>query len=99
MVLATLSVQKTGMITLPKKWRDRNPGTTMIAKETPEGLLIKPLIDVEYWEDAKGNFGLHFPSGIDAREFLDMYKKASKRVDAMEAVESKKKKLKRSTKK
>ena len=71
MVYATLSVQKTGMITLPKKWRDQHPTNTMIAEETPQGLLIKPLSDTEYWEDDKGNFGLHFPMGISPAELAD----------------------------
>ena len=28
--------------------------------------------DVEYWEDEKGNFGLRFPRGIDAADFLQL---------------------------
>lgn len=80
MVYATLSVQKTGMITLPKKWRDKHPSSTMIAEETPKGLLIKPLLDVEYWEDDKGNFGLHFPTGIDAGELADRMEVAMKQI-------------------
>lgn len=80
MVYATLSVQKTGMITLPKKWRDRNPSTTMIAEETPEGLLIKPLLDMKYWEDEKGNFGLHFPTGIRAGVLAEQMEAAMQKI-------------------
>jgi bifunctional DNA-binding transcriptional regulator/antitoxin component of YhaV-PrlF toxin-antitoxin module len=71
MIYTTLSVQKTGMITLPKKWRDKNPSTQMVAEERPDGLLIKPLLDMEYWEDERGNFGVHFPMGIRAGELAD----------------------------
>lgn len=84
MVLATLNVQKTGMITLPKKWREKHPTNHMIAEETPEGLLIRPLEDIEYWEDDKGNFGLHFPRGMEMEQFLKTYKKALKTVESEE---------------
>lgn len=77
MVIATLSVQKSGMITLPKKWRDRNPARIVMAEETSEGLLIKPYSDVQYWEDEKGNCGLHFPHGIPAEELAKKLQSAS----------------------
>ena len=27
--------------------------------------------DVQYWENDNGDFGLHFPRGIDAKDFLN----------------------------
>ncbi len=84
MVIATLNVQKTGMITLPKKWRDRYPANIVIAEETPEGLLIKPYSDVEYWEDEKGNCGLHFPHGIPAADLVQKLQHASDMLDIRE---------------
>ncbi len=84
MVLATLSVQKTGMITLPKKWRDRHPATRLIAEETPDGLLIRPVSEIEYYEEADGSFGLRFPLGMDMRRFQKMFRAARRRVEAEE---------------
>lgn len=31
--------------------------------------------DVQYWEDDHGSFGLHFPRGIEAGEFLGLMEK------------------------
>lgn len=31
--------------------------------------------DVQYWEDSRGSFGLHFPRGIEAGEFLGLMEK------------------------
>lgn len=84
MVFATLNVQKTGMITLPKKWRDSHPATILIAEETSRGLLIRPLEEVEYYEEPDGSFGLHFPQPMDMGRFLTMYKKALKKVEESE---------------
>ncbi len=84
MVIATLSVQKSGMITLPKKWRDRNPTKIVMVEEVSEGLLIKPYSDIEYWEDDKGNCGLHFPHGIDAGELAKKLQHASDMLDKEE---------------
>lgn len=81
MVLATLCVQKTGMITLPKKWRDRHPAQRLIAEETPEGLLIRPVSEIEYYEDPDGSFGLRFPLGMDMRRFQKMFHAAEKRLN------------------
>ena len=78
MILGMLSVQKTGMITLPKKWRDRYPVRHVVAEEISEGLLIKPYSAAEYWEDDKGNFGLRFPSGIQAGKLADRMEHALK---------------------
>ena len=86
MVLATLNVQKTGMITLPKKWRDRHPALRMIAEETPEGLLIRPVSEIEYYEEENGSFGLRFPLGMDMRRFQKMFLAAEKRLSRRKIV-------------
>lgn len=84
MILATLSVQKTGMITLPKKWRDENPAMQVMAEETPEGLLIRPISEIEYYEESNGSFGLRFPMGMGMKRFLTIYDKALKKVEGHE---------------
>jgi len=43
MTIYTLKIFNTGQITLPKKWRDKLKTKVLIAEETPEGLLIKPV--------------------------------------------------------
>lgn len=92
MVLATLSVQKTGMITLPKKWRDRNPATQVLVEDTPNGLLIRPISEIEYYEEPDGSFGLRFPLGMDMSRFLHEFQSARKRVEAKEDALKKNKK-------
>lgn len=82
MVIGSASVQKTGMITLPKKWRDRHPAKTVFFEDTPKGLLVRPYDDIQYWEDDKGNFGLHFPMGIEAGRLHAMFQAARKKLDA-----------------
>ena len=41
----TLNLFNTGQITLPKKWREQFSTKKFIAKETKEGLIIKPIFD------------------------------------------------------
>ena len=85
----TLSLWGNGAITLPKEWRDQFPTRHFLAETTPKGLLIKPILHekkqakVEYWEKRDGSFGLHFPEGIDAAEFLDRLQKAEKKIEQM----------------
>jgi hypothetical protein len=57
-----------GAVTLPKEWRDQFPTKHFMALETADGLLIKPILDIEYYEEGEGHFGLKFPMGIDAEE-------------------------------
>ncbi len=94
MILATLSVQKTGMITLPKKWRDRYPANRLVAEETPEGLLLRSISEIEYYEEPDGSFGLRFPLGMDMQRFLGMFQATRKKVEAEEERAKKKKKQK-----
>jgi len=50
--------------------------------QMPNGPLdASPDLNVEFWEDAKGNFGLHFPNGgIPMKEFLVRFQEAHERV-------------------
>ncbi|OGJ49217.1 hypothetical protein A2335_05060 [Candidatus Peregrinibacteria bacterium RIFOXYB2_FULL_32_7] len=64
-----------GQITLPKFWRDKYDTDNFIAEETAQGLLIKPLVKVNYYELSDDNFGLNFPTGIEAGELLKKLKK------------------------
>lgn len=40
--------------------------------------------EVQYWEDDKGNFGLHFPHGIEAGKFLDEWEVTTKKIEKEE---------------
>ncbi|MCA9370339.1 MAG: hypothetical protein KC680_00055 [Candidatus Peregrinibacteria bacterium] len=75
----TLSLWGNGSVTLPKEWRTRYQTKHFMAEETPEGyLVIKPILDVEYYEEEDGVFGLRFPMGMSAEEFLDRFNQAEK---------------------
>lgn len=71
MVKETLNLWGKGAVTLPKEWRDRYPTTHFMAVEVPEGLLIKPIVDIEYYESEDGTVGLRFPMGIEAGSLAD----------------------------
>ena len=84
----TLSMYGQGAITLPKEWRDKHDTKNFMAVETPQGLLIKPIVDIEYYERKDGSFGVRFPMGIEAGKLADMMDAANAKIDA----EGKKKK-------
>lgn len=87
MISETLNLWSNGAVTLPKEWREQWPTKHFIAEETVEGyLLIKPIVDVEFYEDEEG-FGLRFPSGISMEEFLRRFEEAEHKI----ALEEKKK--------
>lgn len=67
----------TGQITLPKSWRDKQATKNFIATETPQGLLIKPLTEVQYYQYDDSHFGLHFPLGISADQLAEELTKAN----------------------
>lgn len=64
---------------MPKKWRDQFQTKNFLAVETKEGLLIKPITEIEYYED-EGGFGLRFPKGIEAGKLARMMKVANKKI-------------------
>ncbi len=80
MISQTLSLWGNGAVTLPKVWRDQFPTKHFIAVETPEGLLIKPIVEIEYYEKADGSFGLNFPTGIEAGQLLKLFQEAEKKL-------------------
>ncbi len=68
----TLNLWGNGSVTLPKEWRTRYQTKHFMAEETPEGyLVIKPILDVEYFESENGTFGLRFPMGMPAEDLLN----------------------------
>ncbi|MEK7136778.1 MAG: hypothetical protein AAB853_00680 [Patescibacteria group bacterium] len=86
MVSKTLTLWPNGVVTLPKEWRERHGMKHFLAKETKEGYLVimpmmdPPMTDVEFWEDERGNCGLHFPHGIEAKELGRLMDKAIKKI-------------------
>ena len=84
MISETLSMWGNGAVTLPKKWRTRFATHHFMAIEVSDGLLIKPIEEIEYYELKDGTVGLRFPYGIDMRRVADMFDAANKRIDAKE---------------
>jgi len=81
MTSETLTLWENGAVTLPKEWRERYGTRHFLAKENERGyLVIMPIIDVEYYENTDGSFGLRFPSGIEMGEFVKLMKKANKNI-------------------
>lgn len=78
--ISTMKVFGKGQVTLPKKWRDKVGTEHFIAEETPQGLLIKPITEVVYYEMDDENFGLHFSTGISSSTLLANLKKANGKV-------------------
>lgn len=64
-----------GAVTLPKKWRDQFPTKHFVAVVTSEGLLIKPIVEVEYYEKSPTHFGVRFPMGMDVGKLYERVKK------------------------
>jgi bifunctional DNA-binding transcriptional regulator/antitoxin component of YhaV-PrlF toxin-antitoxin module len=71
----TLSMFNTGQITLPKTWRRKFKTKKFLAKETKEGLLIKPILEegIVYYEDQDG-FGLYGEDSLPAEEIIQKIK-------------------------
>ena len=76
-MITTLKTFGTGQVTLPKAWRDKFKTDHFIAQDTPQGLLIKPLVDAFYYEDGDDYFGLSFPLGMNAKELARNLEKAN----------------------
>jgi hypothetical protein len=84
MITQTLSMYGQGAVTLPKQWRDQHPTKHFLAVETADGLLIKPIIDVTYFEEKDGTRGIRFPMNADGHEILNMIRKANAALDRKE---------------
>ncbi|MBU2524963.1 AbrB/MazE/SpoVT family DNA-binding domain-containing protein [Patescibacteria group bacterium] len=78
--IALLKLFGKGQITLPKKWRTKFQTKHFIAEETPQGILIKPLNEVNYYEIDENNFGLNFPTGIEANNLATKLSKANEKL-------------------
>lgn len=69
MISETVKLWENGAITLPKAWRNKYATKNFLIKETEEGHLeIVPIVDVDYYENKDGSFGLKFPTGIEAKK-------------------------------
>lgn len=78
--MSTLKVFGKGQVTLPKAWRDKVKTEYFVAEETPQGLLLKPIVESTYYEIDEENFGLHFPQGISASKLSKALKKANAKI-------------------
>ncbi|MDD5731460.1 MAG: AbrB/MazE/SpoVT family DNA-binding domain-containing protein [Patescibacteria group bacterium] len=71
----TLKIFNTGQVTLPKVWRDRVGTKNLVAEETDEGLLIKPLqIDDIVYYQSKDGFGLYCEKGLPVDKIISKIK-------------------------
>lgn len=78
--MTTLKVFGKGQVTLPKEWRSKVHTEYFTAEETPQGLLLKPIVESTYYEIDEENFGLHFPQGISASKLAKELKKANAKI-------------------
>jgi hypothetical protein len=92
MISEPISLWGKGSVTLPKKWRDQFQTTHYMAIEVPEGLLIKPIMDIVYEEYPDGGARLRFPTGIEAGEFLRLWRESGKNLEREERKKKKSKK-------
>ena len=76
-----ITLRPNGSMTLPKKMRSKYNTMHYIAMEVPEGVLLKPVEEIQYYEEADGSFGLRFPMGIEAGKLASMMKKANKQME------------------
>ena len=95
MISRMLRLWGNGAVTLPKKWRDRFPTKNFLAEETDEGyLVIKPVVDVEFYENEDGWMGLHFPDGIDAKLLYSIMKEKIEKIENEEREQRRKRRSK-----
>ena len=91
MISETLNLWENGAVTLPKEWRNRYGTKHFLAKENEKGyLVIMPIMDIEYYEEDDGTFGLNFPTGIEAGELGRMMQIAEKKIAKEEKAKAKK---------
>lgn len=71
----TLKIFNTGQVTLPKVWRDKVGTKNLVARETDEGLLIKPIKgdEIVYYQ-AKDGFGLYCEKGLPVDKIISKIK-------------------------
>lgn len=88
----TITLRPNGSLTLPKKIRSKHKTIHYIMMEVPQGVLLKPIEEIEYYEEADGSFGLRFPNGIDAGKLATMMGTAMKELEKEGHWDKKKKK-------
>lgn len=71
-----------GAVTLPKEWRQQFATKHFMAVVTSDGLLIKPIVEVEYYENSPTDFGLRFPMGMKPERFLELMDEGEKELKA-----------------
>ena len=81
MYSTTITLRPNGSMTLPKKLRSKHQTIHYIAMEVPEGVLLKPIEEIEYYEKKDGTVGLHFPYGIEAGRLAKMMRAAMEKLD------------------
>lgn len=71
----TLKIFNTGQVTLPKVWRDKLGTKNLVAQETEDGLLIRPIqgSEVVYYE-AKDGVGLYCEKGLPVDKIISKIK-------------------------
>ncbi len=94
MISEPISLWGKGSVTLPKKWRDQFATTHYMAIEVPEGLLLRPIMDIVYEEYEDGGARLRFPMGIAPAELLRHFQEADKKIAASERKKRAKKRSK-----
>lgn len=79
-MITTLKIFGTGQVTIPKIWREKYKTDQYIAQETPQGLLLKPLMEELFYEEGDDYFGINFPLGIDAKKLATKLKEANGKI-------------------
>lgn len=73
----SLTLWGNGAVTLPKEWREKYGTKHFIARENERGyLVIMPVVESEYYEEADGSFGLRFPMGVEPGELAQQWEAA-----------------------
>ena len=76
MITATITLRPNGSMTLPKKVRNKFNTIHYMVVEVPEGVLLKPIEEIQYYEERDGSFGVRFPYGIRAGKLAAMMRTA-----------------------
>ena len=97
MYSTTITLRPNGSMTLPKKLRTKHQTIHYIAMEVPEGVLLKPIEEIQYYEKKDGTVGVHFPYGIEAGRLAKMMRTAINELDQERAVAKRKKASKKSS--
>lgn len=95
MYSTTITLRTNGSMTLPKKIRGKYKTIHYIVTEVPGGVFLKPIEEIEYYEEVDGTFGLRFPYGIDAGKLADMFEESNACIDKGEKLKKRKRRSSR----